>query len=447
MNIDSVWKNVLEKLSYAMNATSYNNWIATLSPVGIIDGEFVINAKNELTKKTVTTLYTKVIQDAVFSASGENIPVRFVLENELPATENDIITEPAPFLNSKYTFDTFIVGESNNFANAVARAITDFFPNTSMYNPFFLYGGVGLGKTHLMHAIGNEIYRKYPDKKIVYVSSETFTNDVISAIRPSANGDASVRSLALRKKYRDVDVFMIDDIQFVAGKTSTESEFFHTFNQLFMDEKQIIISADRPPHDLPLIDARMKTRFASGVIADIQQPEFETRVAILKNRAETRDISISNELLNKIAEKVDSNVRELEGTFNTIVAQAQLTNCRITSAMIDRIIKDKLNTRESQRITVEMIIDAVSDYYDVSQADIIGTKRNKNIVHARQVAIYICREVIGDISYNEIGKAFGNKHYSTIIHSYETIQERINNDKNTDLKVSVEDIISRLKDQ
>lgn len=443
MNLESLWNKVLEGLSYSMNMTSYNQWILELKPIGIKDGCLYIAAKNELVYKTVDMLYLKIIEDLVKDATDDNIPVKLIV-----GSGDDIIAEEqktAPLLNPKYTFDTFVVGTSNNFAHAAARAICDFFPNTAQYNPFFLHGGVGLGKTHLMHAIGNEIYRKFPDKKILYVSSETFTNEVISAIRPSMNDEATTRSAALRKKYRDVDVFMIDDIEFVAGKTSTESEFFHTFNQLYLDGKQIIISADRPPRELPILNDRMVTRFSSGIVADIQTPEFETRVAILKNHAERAGISISNELLSRIAEKIESNIRELEGAFNTIVAQSQLTGCKISNTLVDRVIKDWIYSREKNKITAEMIIQAVSDYYDIPVSAITGKKRDKNIALARQLAMYLCRELLVELPYKDIGKEFGGKHYSTVIHAYETISERLKSSPGSELHVAVDDIKSKLK--
>lgn len=443
MNIESLWNKVLEGLSYSMNTTSYNQWILELKPIGIKDGCFYVAAKNELVYKTVDMLYLRIIQDLIKDVTDDNIPVKLIIGSGEDISVETPVT--APRLNPKYTFETFVVGGSNNFAHAAARAICDFFPNTSQYNPFFLYGGVGLGKTHLMHAIGNEIYRKFPDKEILYISSETFTNEVISAIRPSMNDEAATRSAALRRKYRAVDVFMIDDIQFVAGKTSTESEFFHTFNQLYLDGKQIIISADRPPRELPIIDDRMVTRFSSGIVADIQSPEFETRVAILRNHAQRAGISISNELLGRIAEKIESNVRELEGAFNTVVAQSQLTGCKISTTLVDRVLKDWIYSREKSKVTAEMIIQTVSDYYDIPVIEITGKKRDKNIALARQLAMYLCRELLVELSYRDIGSEFGGKHYSTVIHAYETISERLKSSPGSELHVAVDDIKSRLK--
>lgn len=436
LSVETVWERVLENLSVTMNPTSFANWIQVLTPVTLDADGLLLSTESEAVYKTVDLLYISVIHEAIAASSGEDIPVRLHLGAVNSAGE---IEKPqtAPMLNPKYTFDTFVVGESNQFAHAAALAVAD---STSVrYNPLFLYGGVGLGKTHLMHAIGNEIYRKHPDMRILYVSSETFTNELIQTLR-----DSEVRHAEFRRKYRDVDVFMIDDIQFIAGKPSTQSEIFHTFNTLFLENKQIVITSDRPPHDIPTLDDRMTTRFSSGIVADIQSPDFETRAAILRNRAEIADVSISNELLNMIAEKVDSNIRELEGAFNTIVAQAQLTSCKISSSLIERVLRDIVQRSESRRITMDMVIQAVSDYYQTPVSDITGKKRDKNIALARQVAMYLCRDII-ETPYRDIGDAFGGKHYSTVIHAYESIAERLKSAPGSELQVAVEDITSRLK--
>lgn len=433
-----IWKKTLERLKEDINPNSFSKWIAVLKPVSVNESTFTVATDNEAVHETVNLLYIKPIQDAINSVS--NFPYTLEVVFGDGAAEE---VRTAPMLNPRYTFDTFVVGDSNEMAHAAALAITDFFPEPR-YNPFFLYSGVGLGKTHLIHAIGNRIYSKYPDKKILYVSSETFANEVISAIRPSPNNESAHRSAALRQKYRDVDMLMIDDIQFIAGKASTESEFFHTFNALFLENKQIIITSDRPPRAIPMIDDRMTTRFSSGIVVDMQKPDFETRAAILRNRAQFANVTVSNDVLDAIAEKVDSNIRELEGAFNTIVSHAQLLDCRITHTLIDRVLKDILHSKDSHRITMEMIINAVADYYDISVADITGKKRDKYIALSRQLAMYLCREII-DVPYKDIGEEFGGKHYSTVIHAYEAISERLKSAPGSELQVAVDDITARLK--
>ena len=436
---ENIWKKALEYLSGTINPTSYSRWIAVLKPVSADGGVFVLATDNDTVFKTVDMLYKTTIQSALKFVSD----TEYALELHLGEIAPEDNARVAPMLNPRYTFDTFVVGESNQMAHAAALAITDFFPEPK-YNPFFLYSSVGLGKTHLIHAIGNEIYKRHPDKKILYVSSETFANEVISAIRPSPNNENTLRSAALRKKYRDVDMLMIDDIQFIAGKQSTESEFFHTFNALFLENKQIIITSDKAPQSIPMIDDRMTTRFSSGIVVDMQSPDFETRAAILRNRAQNANVSVSNDMLDSIAEKVDSNIRELEGAFNTIVAHAQLTGCRISHTLIDRVLKDMVQTRDSHRVTNDMVINAVSDYYYISTDDIKGKKRDKYVALSRQIAMYLCRTIV-EASYRDIGDAFGGKHYSTVIHAYESIAERLKSSPGSELQVAVDDISSRLK--
>ena len=440
LQASSLWENVLEIIRQKVSPMTYNNNFKYITPVSYKDGVFLIATDSETVYDTVNAFYVNEIRRILEDELHEGCTLEFVLGDPSDLKVPD--APPAPYLNPKYTFETFVVGESNKMAHAAALAITEFFPETR-YNPFFLHSGVGLGKTHLIHAIGNEIYRRFPDKKILYVSSETFTNEVISAIRPNPN-DTSIRTAQLRRKYRDVDVLMIDDIQFIAGKASTESEFFHTFNALFLENKQIIITSDRPPQAIPVLDNRMKTRFSSGIVMDIQSPDFETRAAILRNRARLERVDITPELINAIAERVDTNIRELEGAFNTVVAHAQLTNSRITYALIDRVLRDMVHTKESHRITLDMVVTAVSDYYSIPEDEIRGKKRDKMIALTRQLAMYLCRELT-ESSLKDIGEEFGGKHHSTVLHACETIEERLRENPGSELQVAVDDIKSRLK--
>lgn len=439
--VRSLWDKILDFMKSKVNPMTYKNLLEPIVPVSFRDGTLLLATDSESVYDAVRVFYLDEIGRILKDELNEDCKVDIRLGEISDMSEPEPPT--APFLNPKYTFDTFVVGESNKMAHAAALAITEFFPETR-YNPFFLHSGVGLGKTHLIHAIGNEIYRRFPDKKILYVSSETFANEVISAIRPVQNNESTNRTAELRKKYRDVDVLMIDDIQFIAGKSATESEFFHTFNTLYLENKQIIITSDRPPQAIPNIDARMTTRFNSGIVMDIQTPDFETRAAILRNRARVEHVDISPELLDAIAERVSSNIRELEGAFNTIVAHAQLRGSKITFSLIDSVLRDMVHTKDSRRITLDMVVNAVADYYNVPAEEIRGKKRDKTIALTRQLAMYLCREIT-EASFKDIGDEFGGKHYSTVIHACETISERLRVSPGSELQVAVDDVKARLK--
>ena len=439
---EQIWIKVQELVKDRLNPSSFENWIAPMKAVSFSNNVLVLASQSDAVIKTVQLLYVSTIEDALSQYIGEKCTIELRMGD---TDEPEEIQPTSPLLNPRYTFDTFVVGESNRMAHAAAVAITEFFPETK-YNPFFLYSKAGLGKTHLIHAIGNEIYRRHPEMKVLYVSSETFANEVISAIRPSPTNENALRTAALRKKYRDVDVLMIDDIQFIAGKSATETEFFHTFNALFLENKQIIITSDRHPQAIPMIDDRMTTRFSSGIVIDIQMPDFETRAAILRNRAKREGIDISNDVIDAIAARVDTNIRELEGAFNTIVAHAQLTKTKISHSLVDKVLRDMVRTKEAASITSDMVISAVSDYYTISVEDIKGTKRDKAIAMARQLAMYLCRELT-ELSYKDIGAEFGGKHYSTVIHACETISERLKASPGSVLQLAVDDIKSRLMNQ
>ena len=299
------------------------------------------------------------------------------------------------FLNPKYTFDTFVVGNNNRFAHAASLAVAEA-PATS-YNPLFLYGGVGLGKTHLMHAIGNEILKNNKNANILYVTSEKFTNQLINAIRDNKNEQ-------FRNRYRNIDVLLIDDIQFIAGKERIQEEFFHTFNSLHESGKQIIISSDRPPKDIQLLEDRLKSRFEWGLIADISNPDYETRLAILRKKAQTDNIIVDDEILSNIATRVSSNIRELEGVFNKIVAFSTLANGPITIEMAERAIND-ISTQKEKVISADYIQDVVAKYFNINKKDLKSSKRSNDIAYPRQIAMYLCREVAG-MSFPKIGDEF-----------------------------------------
>ena len=321
-------------------------------------------------------------------------------------------------LNPKYTFDTFVIGNSNRFAHAASLAVAE--SPADAYNPLFLYGGVGLGKTHLMHAIGHYMLHENPSIKLVYITSENFTNELIKAIQNNRNTE-------FRERFRNVDVLMVDDIQFIAGRDSTQEEFFHTFNQLHASGKQIIISSDKPPRDIPTLEERLRSRFEWGLIADIQKPDYETRIAILRKKAQVEHIDVSDDIIAFIAEKIESNIRELEGSLTRIIAYASLSGKPLTMAVAEEALRNILSIKDPKRITPDVITQAVSDFYGLSPADIKSSKRNREIALPRQIAMYLTRDMT-DLSLPRIGDAFGGRDHTTVMHACDKIGQMLSSD-------------------
>ncbi len=348
-----------------------------------------------------------------------------------PEEDEDEATSARQSLNPKYTFDTFVVGSNNRLAQAAALAVADNPAKT--YNPFYIYGGVGLGKTHLMQAIGNRILQNNRKMNVVYVTSEKFTNQLINSIKDFKNDP-------FRNKYRTADVLIIDDIQFIAKKERVQEEFFHTFNTLYENEKQIIISSDTHPRDIQFLQDRLKSRFEWGLTADISNPDYETRVAILRKKAQDEAIIIDDEILSDIATKIDSNIRELEGVFNKIVARASLTHIPITIELAENVINEFISKKEKV-ISSDFIQDVVAKYFSIDKKDLAGNKRSNDIAFPRQIAMYLCREV-ANMTFPQIGIDFGNRDHSTVMHAYKKIEKDVKEKNNTKLIVeSVKNII------
>ena len=334
-------------------------------------------------------------------------------------------------LNPNYTFDTYVVGNNNRFAQAAALAVAES-PATS-YNPLFLYGGVGLGKTHLMHAIGNEILERFSDKKVLYVTSEKFTNEFINCIKDNTNEE-------FRSKYRNIDVLLIDDIQFIAGKERVQEEFFHTFNTLHENDCQIIISSDKPPKDIDNLEDRLKSRFEWGLIADISNADYETRLAILRKKVQLENIIIDDNILSNIAIKVDSNIRELEGTLNKILAKASLTHSPISIELAEQCINEVISKKEKV-ISADYIQEVVAKYFNIAPRDIKSSKRSNEIAYPRQIAMFLCRD-IANMPFTKIGESFGKRDHTTVMHACSKIDSEIKNKENTKAIVeSVKNII------
>lgn len=343
-------------------------------------------------------------------------------EEEIPPKARLALEEAG--LNPRYTFDTFVVGENNRFAYAAAVAIAE--APGKVYNPFFIYGGSGLGKTHLMHSIAHHIITTQPDKIVRYVSSEVFTNELISALKNSNN--VSMLN-AFRHKYRNIDVLLIDDIQFIIGKEATQEEFFHTFNDLHGAKKQIIISSDKPPKEIETLEARLRSRFEWGILADISMPDYETRVAILKKKEESEGYNIDDKVIDYIANNIKSNIRELEGALNKLIALSNLENREITVELAEEALKDIISPDQPREITPQLVIDTVAEHFHIQSADIVSNKRNSEIVVPRQIVMYLCRNMI-DIPLKSIGTYIGNRDHSTVIHGIRKIEEELETSEN-----------------
>ena len=431
-----------------ITAISYSTWIKTLEIESVNDNKITLLVNSKMQKDAIESRLFDLVVNAFNLITNKSCEVTIVEKSkevlsvnkeEKITNENYTNTESYTnsFLNPKYTFDNFVVGNSNKFAQAAAQAVAKS-PATA-YNPLFIYGGVGLGKTHLMHAIGNYILSNNPSSKILYTTSEKFINELINSIK-----DANYKNELFRNKYRNIDVLLIDDIQFIAGKKTGQEEFFHTFNTLHENGKQIIISSDKPPRDIPLLEERLKSRFEWGILADISMPDYETRLAILRKKVQIENIIIDDYILSVIATKIDSNIRELEGALNKIIAYASLTHSPITIEMAEKAINDIVLQKE-KIISADYIQEIVAKYFNIDKKDLVSSKKSNDIVHPRQIAMYLCRE-IGQMSFPKIGDEFGKRDHTTVMHAYKKIEKEIKENTNTKLVVeSVKNIINETK--
>lgn len=436
-----------ELLKEETTKISYETWIKILEIQSEDNDHIVLLTSTDFQKNIVSSKYLDLLTNTFNYLTNKDCSVSIVSREELETTSNnsdlsDTTKIEAPInyvttnLNPKYTFSTFVVGNNNRFAHAAALAVAE--APASSYNPLFIYGGVGLGKTHLMHAIGNEILRNNKNSKILYVTSEAFTNELINAIKDNTNDQ-------FRNKYRGIDILLIDDIQFIAGKERIQEEFFHTFNTLYESGKQVILSSDKPPKDIPLLEDRLKSRFEWGIIADISNPDYETRLAILRKKAQIDNIIIDDEILSAIATRIDSNIRELEGTLNKLIATASLTsNRQITMEMAEKAINDIVSQQEKV-ISATYIQETVGKYFNINPKDLKGSKRSNDITFPRQIAMYLCRNV-ANMSLPQIGKDFGKRDHTTVMHACNKIEKEIKTNSNTKLIVeSVKNILLDMK--
>lgn len=426
-----------ELLKEETTKISYETWIKNLEIQNADNGNIVLVASSSFQKEAIYSRYHDLLTNTFNFITNKDCNVSIISKDEIQSDDsiesdfNSNCGNSNPTLNPKYTFDSFVVGNNNRFAHAAALAVAEA-PATS-YNPLFLYGGVGLGKTHLMHAIGNSILRKNKNYNILYVTSEKFTNQLINSIKDNSNEQ-------FRNKHRNIDVLLIDDIQFIAGKERVQEEFFHTFNALHESGKQIILSSDRPPKDIQLLEDRLKSRFEWGLIADISNPDYETRLAILRKKAQLDNINIDDEILSNIATRIDTNIRELEGALNKLIAKASLTNSPITLEMAERAINDII-AQQDKVFSSEFVQETVAKYFNIDAKDLRGSKRSNDIAFPRQIAMYLCRNV-AQMSLPQIGKDFGKRDHTTVMHACTKIEQDIKENQNTKLIVeSVKNIL------
>ena len=429
----NVWTDILLRVETKVNRYSFYTWFKPTAFIEEADQTVRVRVPNPLFRDWLTKHYAGVISEAITEIKRDGMQIAFVIDGETvkqvtpppasattaPEQEPPIPRGPPPRgLNPRYTFDTFVVGSSNQFAQAASQAVAEA-PSRS-YNPLFLYGGVGLGKTHLMHAIGQYMLEHAPSLKLTYISSERFMNEMINAVRYD-------RILDFRERYRSMDVLLVDDIQFLAGKEGTQTEFFHTFNSLYDAQKQIVISSDCPPHQIPSLEERLRSRFEWGLIADIQPPDLETKVAILKKKAGAEAVPLPDDVALYIAGRIKSNVRELEGSLIRLIAYASLTGSKISLPLAQDVLRNLLD-RDDQPVTIEMIQRFIANYYQLKVADLKSRNNAKAVTLPRQIAMYLCKNLT-NASLPQIGRSFGGKHHSTVIHSIRKIQERCRKDR------------------
>ena len=437
--VEQNWDQILNKmkLEYCSSNISYNTWIAPLTVYAVKDDTVYILVRLRASLEHIEEKYLLPFKVCIAEVTGTEYEVAFVTDNQTVIQEKkeniikkskaNAVFEKAN-LNPKYTFDTFVVGSNNSFAHAASLAVAE--SPGEAYNPLFIYGGVGLGKTHLMHSIAHFILENDPSKNVLYVTSETFTNELIEALKAGKTG-SELAMTKFREKYRNNDVLLIDDIQFIIGKESTQEEFFHTFNHLHVSGKQIIISSDKPPKDIETLEARLRTRFEWGLIADISSPDYETRMAILRKKEELDGLEryhIPDDVMQYIANNIKSNIRELEGSLNKLIALSNLENKPIDIPLAAEALKDMISPDDNRAVTPELILDIVSEHFNVPISDLKGKKRNAEIVLPRQIVMYLCR-VLTDTSLKAIGAFLGGKDHASVTHGIKKIEAEIKTDE------------------
>jgi chromosomal replication initiator protein len=437
-NIADLWDKALSIIEKKISKPSFETWLKSTKAHSLKGDTFIITVPNDFARDWLEGRYVNLISGVLYEITGEELSIKFIIpqnqeEEEYtasaPQKKRPKIEEPVELFQNmlipKYTFDTFVIGSGNRFAHAASLAVAE--APAKAYNPLFIYGGVGLGKTHLMHAIGHYVLEHNPQAKVVYLSSEKFTNEFINSIRDNKAGD-------FRNKYRNVDILLIDDIQFLAGKEQTQEEFFHTFNALHEESKQIVISSDRPPKEIPTLEDRLRSRFEWGLITDITPPDLETRIAILRKKAKADGLDIPNEVMLYIANQIDSNIRELEGALIRVVAYSSLINKDINADLAAEALKDIIPSSKPRVITIHDIQKTVGEEYNVKLEDFKAKKRTKSVAFPRQIAMYLSRELT-DFSLPKIGEEFGGRDHTTVIHAHEKISKMLQIDTQLEKKI------------
>lgn len=444
--IQEKWSEILEalKVEHDISDVSFRTWLLPLTVYSVENDTITIliddNKLGSGSIDFISRKYGLPLKVAIEEVTNHSYEVAFISSTqaskeektkEVKKSTDSANKQKHPFLNPRYTFDTFVVGTNNNLAHAASLAVAE--SPAEVYNPLFIYGGVGLGKTHLMHSIAHFILDHNPNSKVLYVTSETFTNELIDSIR---NRNENSSTAEFREKYRNIDVLLIDDIQFIIGKESTQEEFFHTFNTLHESKKQIIISSDKPPKDIETLEERLRSRFEWGLTVDIQQPDYETRMAILKKKEELDGLQIDNEVMKYIATNVKSNIRELEGALTKIVALSRLKNREVNVELAEEALKDLISPNNQKDITPDLIIEIVAEHFNVTPTEIISTKKSRNIAFPRQVSMYLCRKLT-DVSLNDIGKKLGNRDHTTVLHGINKIEKDMKKDSTLENTIAV----------
>lgn len=443
--LDLIWGEALNIIRQQLNVPTFKTWFENTSPVTIYENTMVISVPNSFAKEWLESRYFRLIKEAVNRAANNDLNIKFIIEGlgdeGLPVNKDvaeeraaPAASEPIGPFNPKYTFDSFVIGSSNRFAHAAALAVAE--SPSKAYNPLFIYGGVGLGKTHLLHAIGHYINKHSPHIKVKYVSSEKFTNDFINSIRDKD------KIVGFQNRYRNNDVLLVDDIQFLENKEATQEEFFHTFNTLHESSRQIVISSDRSPKDIATLEDRLRSRFEWGLTTDIQPPDLETRIAILRKKASMESLFVPDEIMEFIASKIPSNIRELEGCLIRVVAFASLTKSPIDIKLAQDVLKDILPEVQPRQINIQVIQSEVCRYFNISKADLIGNKRAQPVVYPRQIAMYLSRELT-DYSLPKIGQEFGGRDHTTVIHANMKVRNLINEQR--EVYDQIQELTNRVK--
>lgn len=447
IGLDSLWADVVEQLQQELSTPSFETWVRSVVPKAIDGDLLTLQVPTEFTRELIASRHTDLLRDLIYKSFGKRLDLKLVVAPPVQAGTSDRrvhkskgsankMDNPSEFqqrLNSKYTFEAFVVGSSNRFAHAASLAVAEM--PARAYNPLFLYGGVGLGKTHLMHAIGHLILKQEPSSRVLYVSAENFTNELINAIQDN-------KMVPFRNRYRNIDVLLIDDIQFVGGKERTQEEFFHTFEALHGAHRQIVVSSDRPPKDIQYLEERLRSRFEWGLITDLQPPDFETRMAILSKKAQFEGLSVPDEVVQFIARRIDSNIRELEGALIRVMAFASITRQALTTDLAYEALKDVIKEAPAKHITIRLIQEEVARHFDLRVDELKAKKRTKAVAHPRQVAMFIARELT-EASLPKIGEEFGGRDHTTVMHAV----EKVMNDKSRDPQLNqvIESLMKRIQ--